>query len=93
MAFTLALACHAGADDRTFVFSVIPDRASEKRAFVFSESTVHYRSAGRVEANLVGGPVILLRDTRRVSDAVRALGNDSSQNRGYTVRASLSFQF
>ncbi len=53
----------------------------------------HYRTAGRLEANLAGGPIFLLRDTRRGSDALRALGNSSAQDRGYILRASIAYRF
>jgi len=53
----------------------------------------HYRTAGRLEANLAGGPIILLRGTPRGSDAVRALGNRAGENRGYIVRASVTYRF
>ena len=55
--------------------------------------SVHYRTAGRLEANVAGGPIILLRGTPQGSDAVRALGNQAGQNRGYIVRASVTYRF
>lgn len=55
--------------------------------------SLHYRTAGRLEANLAGGPIFLLRGTRGGSDALRALGNRSGQDRGYVVRASLAYRF
>ena len=55
--------------------------------------SLHYRSAGKLEANLAGGPIFLLRDTRRGSDALRALGNDSGADRGFVVRASIAYRF
>jgi len=55
--------------------------------------SLHYRAGGRLEANLAGGPIFLLRDTGRGSDAVRALGGASAKNRGYIVRASLTYRF
>lgn len=55
--------------------------------------SLHYRTAGRLEANLAGGPIFLLRDTRRGSDALRALGNTSTQDRGYVLRASIAYRF
>ena len=39
--------------------------------------SLHYRTAGRLEANVAGGPIFLLRGTRGGSDALRALGNRS----------------
>lgn len=55
--------------------------------------SLHYRTSGRLEANLAGGPIFLLRGTRGGSDALRALGNRSGQDRGYVVRASVSYRF
>ena len=53
----------------------------------------HYRTTGRIEANLAGGPIVLLRGTKQGSDAVRALGNQSGRQSGYVVRASLTYRF
>lgn len=55
--------------------------------------SLHYRTAGRLEANVAGGPIFLLRGTPLGSDAVRALGNQGGQNRGYIVRASVTYRF
>lgn len=55
--------------------------------------SLHYRTAGRLEANVAGGPIFLLKGTRGGSDALRALGNRSGVDRGYVVRASLSYRF
>ena len=55
--------------------------------------SLHYRSGGRIEANLAGGPIFLLRSAMGSSDALRALGNQAGKDRGYVVRASVAYRF